>query len=693
MGSQNLKRKYIEIDFEFNGTSEQNLNLVCCSLKLSDTGEIREYWLHNNENNINMLRYDLVNLDKEGYIFVAHGVSAEASSLYSMGLYSPDFKWICTFAEFRCLSNHNHEIQYGKHLVDGRVKTLYPPKPKYEQTEEDKKKPSGKITHSYGQMAFKFLGKTIDTSHKNEMRDIIISCDEEAIEANKEAIQAYCTSDLDYLLPSLRKMMGHYKKLLTREDYLKVVDDMLLRGNTMAHNAIMERNGYPIAFNNLRNFALQIPDILDSCSEDINGQFPDRNTFVYSKALRRYQKKEKHIREWIKEESGLADKWKLTSGGTSGIKKLSLSLDAFLNHFPYVHSYPRGNYGAQMVRFLKLKQSLNGFSPKTKGKKTFWDNVGRDRRVRSYLNPYGSLSGRYQPPSTGFLFLKPAWMRSLCVPPKGKMIVGIDYKSEEFLISGLFAKDLKMIEAYKSGDVYLAFAKDSGMVPQNATKASHPIERQSAKSAVLGISYLMTKYGLSTKMTQDLGEEVDEDDAQEYIDSFNETYDVHAEAVEDYLEDFSDRGYGRLSDGWTLFGDNENFRSVANFPKQGTGGAILRKAVQMAHDSGLKVVAPLHDALYFEVDVDDWAAVQKCCEVMRDAFIFPYLNTDMEEYAELIMLDVECWSKELTERKRAIGTNYGMQHISLETIHIDERASNEYDKFSKYFEAPEWSLL
>ncbi len=680
------KNKYCEIDFEFFGTSEEVLSLVCCSLKLSDHDHPEEYWLLGNNTERQQLVERITSL-KDDYIFLAHGVSAEASSFLALGLKPQDFKWICTFIEFRCLTNHNHELQYGKHFIDGKVRTIYPPKPKYEMTEEDKKRKSGKITHSLGQAVFKFLGKTIDTSHKNEMRDIIISGDKRAILDNKAQIQDYCTSDIKYLLPMLKKMAGHYKKLLEPSDYKLMVQDMLVRGNTMAHNAIMERDGYPIAYNNLRNFTLQIPDILNECAEDINAQFPERDFFVYSKATGKYSRKQKPVKDWIINESGVEEKWLRTAK-----KDYSLSLDAFGDHFHFRHDYPRGNVGAQQLRYLKLKQSLNGFSPK-KGSKSFWDSVGSDRRVRAYLNPYGSLSGRYQPPSTGYLFLKPAWMRSLCVPPKGKMIVGIDYKSEEFLISGLFSKDLKMIDAYKSGDVYLAFAKDSEMVPQYATKATHPVERQSAKSAVLGISYLMTKIGLAKKMSQDLGREVTEDEAQEYIDRFNETYEVHYEAVEDYLEDFSDRGYGRLSDGWTLFGDNENFRSVANFPKQGMGGAILRKAVQMAHNRDLRVVAPLHDALYFEVDLEDWEAVQACCEVMRDAFTHFYVGTDMEEYAELIMLDVECWSKELPERKRAIGTTYGLQHLSQETIHIDERAGNEYEKFSKYFYTPEWELL
>ena len=39
---------------------------------------------------------------------------------------------------------------------------------------------------------------------------------------------------------------------------------------------------------------------------------------------------------------------------------------------------------------------------------------------------------------------------------------------------------------------------------------------------------------------------------------------------------------------------------VRNFPIQGEGRAMLRKAVSLCLDRGLKVITPLHDAIYIE---------------------------------------------------------------------------------------------
>ena len=56
-----------------------------------------------------------------------------------------------------------------------------------------------------------------------------------------------------------------------------------------------------------------------------------------------------------------------------------------------------------------------------------------------------------------------------------------------------------MVEAYLSGDVYLAFAKDAGLVPPDATKHSHANIREVCKQIVLGISYGMGVVSLAFK--------------------------------------------------------------------------------------------------------------------------------------------------------------------------------------------------
>ncbi len=688
--------KFASCDFEYNCTSEPNVNLVCCAIK--DNMNSQTWWLHNDKDAQKELAAYIRRLHLLDYTFLAHNVVAEASSFLALGLAPEIFRWIDTFIEFRMLTNHNDVVSYGEHYINGKVVKLRKPKPKYQQTEEDKKhKNGGKLTHSLSQAVYKFCGEKIDTAHKNEMRDLIISNPETFSKKDKNDILEYCASDVVYLKQIYTAQIEGFKRTGVIErpkDMDAFVQGQLWRGETMARTAKMERAGYPLDYEKAKHFSEQVPYILRTVQKDILEQFPDIVPFAVKKRTRKFSMKTKNIRDWIQTlDKDVVKRWQKTEKGA-----LSLSYDAFSTHFPFRHNYPRNNFGAQMVRYLHLKQSLNGFIP-SEGKKTIWDNTGSDQIVRPYLNAYGSQTARYQPSATGFIFLKAAWLRALVQPPKGKAIVGIDYGSEEFLISALVSKDKVMVDAYRTSDVYLAFSKSVGMTPKDGTRETHEKERNACKSAILGMSYSMSKMGLSAKLTQDTGEEVSQDKAQEYIDLFNSVYSGLSEFKEELLggpdwdEDrdtgtYEDEGYIKLVDGWTMFGDNENQRSVGNLPIQGFGGCILRKAIQLCQDEGLEVIIPLHDALYILTDAFDYEAIATFERCMREAFIFYFED---KESANLIRLDSETWSPDYVDLSKEQLEKFGKAKV--ESIHIDGRSKSEYEKFKKYFEAPEGDLI
>ncbi len=58
--------------------------------------------------------------------------------------------------------------------------------------------------------------------------------------------------------------------------------------------------------------------------------------------------------------------------------------------------------------------------------------------------------------------------------------------------------------------------------------------------------------------------------------------------------------------GWTLHVTSATKpRSLRNFPMQGNGAEILRLACCLATERGIKVCAPVHDALLVEGPIDD----------------------------------------------------------------------------------------
>jgi DNA polymerase I-like protein with 3'-5' exonuclease and polymerase domains len=63
-----------------------------------------------------------------------------------------------------------------------------------------------------------------------------------------------------------------------------------------------------------------------------------------------------------------------------------------------------------------------------------------------------------------------------------------------------------------------------------------------------------------------------------------------------------------------------NPRTVRNFPIQSTGAEVLHVACILAERRGVRIIAPVHDALMIEADLDCAAAASAALdEVMRDA--------------------------------------------------------------------------
>jgi DNA polymerase I len=82
------------------------------------------------------------------------------------------------------------------------------------------------------------------------------------------------------------------------------------------------------------------------------------------------------------------------------------------------------------------------------------------------------------------------------MPPPGCGVAYVDWSQQEFGIAAALSGDPMMMEAYRSGDPYLAFAKQAGAVPHDATKASHNTEREQYKACVLAVQYGMGEAGL-----------------------------------------------------------------------------------------------------------------------------------------------------------------------------------------------------
>jgi hypothetical protein len=683
------------LDFEYNGISEKKLNLVCASVLCTDNGYVkftRDFWLFENPSKKKEARNFFKKLIDEGYVFVAYVMEAEARSLLS--LFDGDTSWLSTFRaidlylEYRCLLNQHHKYAYGEQYIKGKVIKTVPPPPKWERSDSEEDEAHHKPEYSLAAATFKILDEKIDTDHKTAMRDIIIRGGRAEIQANMTPITEYCASDvknLPRMLLGIRKahlssldpsfdLKGDFEGLEERREKAKAewLKAAILRGDYAVRTARMLALGYPVNMQKISLFTQNISSILAEAASHCLEVAPEVKAFRWAKKDQKWTMCEKPIRDWVASQK--LPHWRMTDGGKSKVKKLSLSKDAFRDWFD---SSSPGFAGA-FCRYLKTKQSLNGFIvSKTSKKGVFTDFVGSDNRVRPYFGIYGSQTSRSQPGSIGFIPLKAHWMRNFLEAPPGRALCGIDYASQEFLIAAILSQDAKMIEAYESGDVYLAFGKDAGLIPKDGTKKTHPIERDCCKTTVLGISYDLTAKGLAPRLSAITGKTYTEVQAEALIDLFYSTYSDYEEWKVGVKKKYQEDEHLMLPDGWVMWGDQENMRSVGNFPVQGHGGVIMREAVRLAQDQGVDIVFTLHDALYAEIDSYDMNAIKTLMSAMQQAF-----QNVMSRYGVTspIRLEGEVWSKDYATLPCSPPEN-----VKMLCEYTDEKGQADLDRYRKYF--------
>ena len=225
--------------------------------------------------------------------------------------------------------------------------------------------------------------------------------------------------------------------------------------------------------------------------------------------------------------------------------------------------------------------------------------VGQDGRNRVILSAFRARTGRNQPSNAKFIFGPAVWLRGLIQPPPGHGIAYIDWEQQEFGIAAALSGDALMKEAYRSGDPYLAFAKQAGAAPPGATKATHKVIRDQFKACVLAVQYGMGADALALRIGQPAIR------ARELLRLHRETY----------------RGFWTWSDrvvdhamlcsglhttfGWRVqVSQNANPRSLANFPMQANGAEMLRLACCLGTEQGVEICAPIHDAVLICAPLD-----------------------------------------------------------------------------------------
>jgi hypothetical protein len=456
----------------------------------------------------------------------------------------------------------------------------------FQESKEERKQKQEEKFFSLPTTLRRFGCKSMANEEKEVMRGIILRGGPYTTREHADILD-YCESDVDALDQLLPKM-------LPRIDIRRAI----ARGSYIVEVAKIEDRGVPIDTERLEEIRTRREDlILHLISQHAHLDVYDGTTFSQEK-FEAFLLRNRLAQDWKKTETGM-------------FRTDDYYLEEMGERFEVIEEL-------RQLRKIVLQLQRDRFQ------------VGADGRARCPIWPFSSITGRNQPsagkkPKNGiradspFVFGLPKALRFLIRPAPGTALAHIDWEQQEFMIAALMSRDKEMQRAYKTGNPYLALAKKLGVVPENATKGTHRLEHEKFKAVVLGVNYGRTKHGLAKILGLPLEE--------------------CAKLLRGYWRAFSTYarwrgivrvlmfGYGRLWvwDGWQcLLGVKPNARSVGNWPIQTTGGVLLRLAIVLAARKGVRIIAPVHDAIMIEApegEIDEHvckakAAMDEACRTV-----------------------------------------------------------------------------
>ena len=419
--------------------------------------------------------------------------------------------------------------------------------------------------------ALLFFGlTTIAGEQKDVMRDLVLTGGPWNPQQQLDILD-YCESDviaLDSLLSAMHTLID-WPRALQRGRYIKAV-------------SLMQMNGVPIdvdVLDKLQAYWEAIQDRLIAAVDSNYGVF-DGRTFK-------------------------SDRWAdfLKANGIPWPSLLSGRLDLSDETF---REMARSHTVVSPIRELRSTLSEMRLASL---------QVGTDGRNRCLLSPFRARTGRNQPSNSRFIFGPSVWMRSLIRPEPGMGLAYVDWSQQEFGIAAALSGDVAMQEAYLSGDPYLAFAIQAGAVPKGATKKTHEAEREQFKACVLAVQYGMGEESLAVRIGQPVAR------ARYLLDLHRRTYKQFWKWSDSAVDEAVLGGRLWTGFGWQIHIQGEiNDRSLRNFPMQATGAEMLRIACCLLTEEGVRVCAPVHDALLIEASLDELdSVIKKTQSLMAEA--------------------------------------------------------------------------
>jgi DNA polymerase I len=245
----------------------------------------------------------------------------------------------------------------------------------------------------------------------------------------------------------------------------------------------------------------------------------------------------------------------------------------------------------------------------------FLNTIGADGFSRCPIMPFWARSGRNTPSGRDLAFLLSlsSWTHGLIAPPEGWGVAMLDSSAQEIGIAAALSQDPAMLADFQSGDPHMRFAIRAGLAPEGADKNSHRSVRDAVKPISLGVNYGMSKYGAAAATGRSLQW------AADTLASHRHAYRIFTQWQHDSIiqAQFDGRIVSPL--GWPMAVHAETKRrTLMNFPAQAGGADCMRLAAIAAHEAGIQICCPVHDAFWITAplsELDDAIATMKAIMV------------------------------------------------------------------------------
>jgi len=403
--------------------------------------------------------------------------------------------------------------------------------------------------------ALEYFGlNSMSVVDKKEMRDLALRGGPWS-ERERGELLDYCAEDTTALARLFPKLTANMN-----------IQDALLRGAYMRALSVIEDTGVPIDS--------ELLDYLRTAWDDIQDRLIEKvDTWGIYEGSRF---KRVNFEKWLIE-SGIP--WPRLDTGSLDLKDETFRQMAKI--YPSVQPLHELRATLGKMRLSKLA-------------------VGEDGRNRTLLSGFAAKTSRNLPSSNKYVFGPARWIRGLIKPPSGLGLAYIDWSQQELGIAAALSGDSAMLAAYESGDFYLQFGKQAGVIPPHGTKETHANERELFKQCSLGVNYGMGAQSLALRIDKP------EIEARRLLGLHRKTYPRYWQ----WSDNVQDYGYlhGQL---WTVFRwnlhveEHANPRSLRNFPVQANGSEMLRLACIEAVKQGIQVCGPIHDALLVEAPLNE----------------------------------------------------------------------------------------